>query len=308
MSEENKTVATEEEAKSAPLEKLPDLKSIREARGLKIEDIFLKTRINVAILNAIESGDFHLLPAPLYAKRFIESYAKTIGVDAETILVHYQRYLDKQAVPEEARGGKERTAIDRKPSKRLTMLAIPAVAIIAVAFIIFIFFPPGIDKPDEQKELTPKPAPAVKEQPSESVPQTPPSTVVDNVPPSPPVTNVPPSPPVTNVPPAPPPAPVNIPKTPPPAVTRNEAPQPPVKAGLNLLVEATEDTWLRVTVDQKPPFQTTLKAGQKMSRNAQEFFVIDVGNAAGVNITFQGKFIGNLGGKGEVVHLRLPQQ
>jgi hypothetical protein len=51
-----------------------------------------------------------------------------------------------------------------------------------------------------------------------------------------------------------------------------------------------------------------LKTGEKLSRNAQEFFIVDVGNAAGVNITFQGTSLGNLGRKGQVVHLRLPQQ
>jgi hypothetical protein len=44
------------------------------------------------------------------------------------------------------------------------------------------------------------------------------------------------------------------------------------------------------------------------SRNAKEFFVIDVGNAAGVNVTFLGKSLGTPGRKGQVVHLRLPQQ
>ncbi|HXE98127.1 MAG TPA: helix-turn-helix domain-containing protein [Dongiaceae bacterium] len=64
MSEENKRLATEEEVKSDHLKKLPDLKTLREARGLTTEDIFLKTRINAAILNAIENGEFHLLPPP----------------------------------------------------------------------------------------------------------------------------------------------------------------------------------------------------------------------------------------------------
>ena len=274
MSEGNKTVATEEEAKSAPLEKMPDLKTLREARGLTTEDIFLKTRVNSAILNAIENGEFHLLPAPVFTKKFIQIYAETIGIDAGIILAHYQRHLDEtQAVPEEAKVVKAQITFDHKPLTRYLWYAVPAVAIIAAACLMYAFFDVkeirGIFQHnatvDVPKKVVPKPAPAVKERPLEAV---------------------------TNAPPA-------VPK---------ETPQTPGNTNLNLLIEATQNTWLNITEDRNPPYQVTLKAGDKLSRNAREFFVIDIGNAAGVNITFLGKPLGNLGRKGQVVHLRLPQQ
>jgi cytoskeletal protein RodZ len=279
MSEKNKTVATEEEVKSAPLKKLPDLKTLREESGLTTEDIFLKTRINSSILNAIENGDFHLLPAPVSTKKFIQMYAETIGIDAGIILAHYQRYVDeKQVVPEEVKVVKAQIAFDRKPFPRCLWYAVPVVAILAAACMYAFFYEKeilGIFQRNvtvvEQKEAVPKPAHAAKVQPLEAVP---------------------------NVPQAAPPA-VVIPK---------ETTQTPDNTHLNLLIEAKEDTWLKITEDRNPPFQVTLKTGEKLSRNAREFFVIDVGNAAGVNITFLGKSLGNLGRKGQVVHLRLPQQ
>jgi cytoskeleton protein RodZ len=279
MSEKNKTLATEEEVKSAPLEKLPDLKTLREVRGLTIEDIFLKTRINADILNAIENGEFHLLPNPVYAKKFIENYAEAIGIDAGIILVHYQRYVDeKQAVPEEVKTVKVQIAFDRKPLKRFLLFSIPVVASIATAFITYTYFheqePHGIIQHnvtvDKQKEAVPKPAPAVKERPLGAV--------------------------------------GNAPQTAPPAIINKETTQTPSNAHLDLLIEATEKTWLNITEDHKPPYQVTLKTGEKLSRNAQEYFIVDVGNAAGVNVTFQGASLGNLGRKGQVVHLRLPRQ
>ena len=185
MSEENKTLATEEEVKSAPLKKLPDLKTLREERGLTIEDIFLKTRINATILNAIENGEFHLLPAPVYTKKFIQIYAEAIGIDAGIILAHYQRYVDeKQVVPEEVKVVKAQIAFDRKPFPRYLLYAVPAVAIIAAACIMYAFFyekeTPGIVQRnvtvDEQKEVVPKPAPAVKERPPGGCGQCPPGS------------------------------------------------------------------------------------------------------------------------------------
>jgi cytoskeleton protein RodZ len=280
MSEENKTLATEEEVKYDPLKKLPDLKTLREVRGLTTEDIFLKTRINATILNAIENGEFHLLPAPVFTKKFIQIYAETIGIDAGIILAHYLRHVDEiQVVPGEVNVIKAQIAFDRKPFTRYLLYAVPAVAIIATACIMYAFFREkeivGIFQHnvtvDEQKEVVPKPAPAVKERPLEAV--------------------------------------ANVPQAPPPAmVVQKETTQTPNNTHLNLLIETTEDTWLNITEDRNPPYQITLKTGDKLSRKAREFFVIDVGNAAGVNITFLGKSLGNLGRKGQVVHLRLPQQ
>jgi cytoskeleton protein RodZ len=279
MSEENRTRAAEEEVKTAPLKKLPGLRALREERGLTIEDIFLKTRINVDILNAIENGEFHLLPAPASTKKFIQMYAEAIGIDAGIILARYQRHLDKtQVEPEKVAVVKAQIAFDRKPFSRYLRYAVPAVAIIAAACMYAFLYekePLGIFQRNvtvvEQKVVVPKPAPAVKEPPLEAVP--------------------------------------TVPQAPPPAVVApKETPQTPDNTRLNLLIEATEDTWLKITEDRNPPDQITLKKGEKLSRTAREFFVIDVGNAAGVNVTFRGKSLGNLGRKGQVVHLRLPQQ
>lgn len=273
MSEDTKTGVGEAMAKSAHLKNLPDLKAIREERGLTTEDIFLKTRINSAILNAIENGQFHLLPAPVSTNKFIRIYAETIGVDAEIILAHYQRYVDeKQAVPEEINVVKASAALDRQPFSSYLRYIIPAVAMIAVVCIMYAFVPKKVPREivqqdatvGGQKEAVPVPAsaPVVKEPLPEAVP----------------------------------------------GVLPAAPPQTPDNVRLDLLVEATEDTWLSVTEDRKAPFQITLKKGEKLSRTASEFFVIDVGNAAGVNITFLGKPLGSLGRKGQVVHLRLPQQ
>ena len=279
MSEENGTRAAEEELKSGPLKKLPDLRALREERGLTIEDIFLKTRISARLLNSIENGEFHLLPAPVSAKKFIQMYAEAIGIDAGIILAHYQRHLDKtQVVPEEVTLVKAQIAFDRKPFSRYLRYAVPVVTIIAAACMYAFLYKKeilGIFQRNvtvvEQKEVVPKPPPAVKEPPPEAVP--------------------------------------TVPQAAPPAVVApKETPQTPDNTRLDLFIEATEDTWLKIAEDRNPPDQITLKKGEKLTRTAREYFVIDVGNAAGVNVTFLGKPLGNLGRKGQVVHLRLPQQ
>jgi hypothetical protein len=50
-----------------------------------------------------------------------------------------------------------------------------------------------------------------------------------------------------------------------------------------------------------------LQAGETLERFASDSFTIDIGNAGGIAITFQGKSIGSIGKRGHVVHLRLPE-
>ena len=57
------------------------LKQEREAQGITLEQIQQKTKISVYILKAIEEGDTSLLPHPVYAKGFVQDYARNLGLD-----------------------------------------------------------------------------------------------------------------------------------------------------------------------------------------------------------------------------------
>lgn len=73
-----------------------ELKTKREALGLSLADLFQRTRISVAYLQAIENNDFHLLPVSVYTKNFIKTYALALGVDSEPILINYESYLNSR--------------------------------------------------------------------------------------------------------------------------------------------------------------------------------------------------------------------
>ena len=57
------------------------LKQEREAQGITLEQIQQKIKISVHILKAIEEGDTSLLPHPVYAKGFVQNYARNLGLD-----------------------------------------------------------------------------------------------------------------------------------------------------------------------------------------------------------------------------------
>jgi len=79
-----------------------------------------------------------------------------------------------------------------------------------------------------------------------------------------------------------------------------------INKGNNILViRATEETWLRIKIDQNPAFQVFLKPGEIIERKGAGF-KLDIGNAGGITLQFKGKLIRNLGNSGQVIHMRLP--
>lgn len=59
------------------------LKSARESKGLRLEDIAQKTKININILRSLESNSFEKLPNRTYVRGFVQNYAKTLGIEIE---------------------------------------------------------------------------------------------------------------------------------------------------------------------------------------------------------------------------------
>lgn len=73
-----------------------------------------------------------------------------------------------------------------------------------------------------------------------------------------------------------------------------------------LTIEGKELTWIRVKEDDKTPVEMFVKSGDRVERYAREAFHLDIGNAAGINVYINDKPLGNLGGKGQVVHIKVP--
>lgn len=74
----------------------PFLKKIRESRQIDIESISSSSKVSVNYLRAIEENAFVRLPAPVFIRGFVISYAKALGLDAKKIANSYMT-LYKQA-------------------------------------------------------------------------------------------------------------------------------------------------------------------------------------------------------------------
>jgi len=62
-----------------------ELRNHRLKKGLILEEISEETKINVRILQALEQGNFHILPIP-YVRLFMKAYAQAIDYPVEDII------------------------------------------------------------------------------------------------------------------------------------------------------------------------------------------------------------------------------
>lgn len=68
---------------------LPDLASIREAKGISLRQIAEVTKISVRYLEAIETSQFEHLPGGLFSTSYIRQYARAIDYDEWDLLASY---------------------------------------------------------------------------------------------------------------------------------------------------------------------------------------------------------------------------
>jgi cytoskeleton protein RodZ len=69
------------------------LTTIRENRGISLEQISSSTKIGVRTLEAIERGDFRKLPGGIYSTSYIRQYARAIDYDEGAILAVYNQAM-----------------------------------------------------------------------------------------------------------------------------------------------------------------------------------------------------------------------
>lgn len=67
-----------------------DLKYFRESKNMTLKDVALDTRLNMAVLENMENGDFTFQPQT-YIRAFLRQYAKSIGLSPDGILKDYEQ-------------------------------------------------------------------------------------------------------------------------------------------------------------------------------------------------------------------------
>ncbi len=72
------------------------LSTARDDVGLTTTEIAKTTRIPAASILAMESGDFDVLPAPVFVRGFIRSYCREVDLDPTEVLGRYDAYIHEE--------------------------------------------------------------------------------------------------------------------------------------------------------------------------------------------------------------------
>ena len=83
------------------------LREARENKGLTLEDVQAKIRINTRYLAALENGQYSALPTPVHARGFLRNYARFLGLDPQPLLDRYLTVQGQNAQMAGSRAGQD---------------------------------------------------------------------------------------------------------------------------------------------------------------------------------------------------------
>jgi cytoskeleton protein RodZ len=70
------------------------LRKARTERGLELSEVERATKIRAKFLEAMEEDRWGALPAPVYARGFLEIYARHLGLDQQALLDEYRETVE----------------------------------------------------------------------------------------------------------------------------------------------------------------------------------------------------------------------
>src|SRR5512143_1596275 len=74
------------------------LRAARERKGISLRDIASRTKISVAVLEALERNDVSRLPGGIFSRAFVRSYANEVGLDPELTIQDFIAQFPQDSV------------------------------------------------------------------------------------------------------------------------------------------------------------------------------------------------------------------
>jgi len=254
------------------------LKRARLAQSLDLGTLAAQTKINVKYLEAIEADDRKSLPSGFFYKSFVEQYARFLLLDTQEINAEVDRLLSADAplpLPGHesavARNVAPLTFVPRFHSRRTYASAAALVLVVVACSGVYTLWRNRgtIDVRAMIENVRSLGKTRVAQASSAKKPMERPAVTLATV-------------------------------------ARSEGertpfePAPPdYKVMLDLV--AHEATWVSVSSDGKPVFSGILQPNQSKSVGGKQSAKMRVGNAAGIEVRLNGKLLGPLGARGQVL-------
>lgn len=289
------------------------LKLEREKRKITLEQISASTKIGTRMLQALEEDKFDQLPGGIFNKGFVRAYARFVGLDEDQAVAEYLEasgdappVSTEIAMPEE--GFRENTArenadnisrletIGDAPSRELPW-GLFAVLLLVVALSLSLWSHRQREHAKQSLRhaqttaATPSPAEQSSAQASSELPNQAPAEDAGAGSPS-----------------AVSPHGGSPARKPGPAIQSQPTPTSPssvktapvataaIPGQFTVVVSAREESWISISADGKTLVSKVLPAGAVRTARGSKEIIVTAGNAAGVDILFNGKKL-DLGGE-----------
>ncbi len=107
-----------------------NLRREREMRGVTLEEISAATKISVRFLACVENEDFSKLPGGIFARSFIRSYGRYLGLDEEALLAEFQQAMRGRGEQDISHFAILRPLPAEKKASRTARIGLPLVVIL----------------------------------------------------------------------------------------------------------------------------------------------------------------------------------
>jgi cytoskeletal protein RodZ len=284
------------------------LREAREAKGLTLAEVQDETRISRKFLDALENGQFESLPTSVHVRGYLRNYARFLNLDPEPLLERYE--LSRANGPASLAVQSDEDFSNFKPlseladqpffdpvnvdlsgsggrgSSSLLRIIIILALVVTIALIANRFIPILTGNRDGTEALTTNLEEAISgitAETGEAATATPDEAMTAGE------------------------GELIV------STERNDAVQIPTLTAtrpvlpatfetIQLRLDITERTWIRVTIDDEVVFEGLARSSDEPYLwEAQEEAVLLTGNAIGVFVTINDIELGKLGGRGEVV-------
>jgi len=271
------------------------LKRERELRGVTIEEIAKNTNISSRFLKALENDSYDNLPAEVFVKGFLRSYAENTGMEPNEVILAYDEFMahKRNELNDPEAGKLPTTAISRFSKKSYIFLAFP---VILVFFLIYYFVGTSGDikssivneieniqesKEEPNSDLGRKGKTLLKAEPVKNkiIMKTKDETAETPEPKEPKKKLI--SEDIMSA--------LSMEKEIKMEEKTVERRETNVENVLELSLEAIEDVWVKILVDDNDAKEYLLSAGEKIKWAANNKFVITLGNALGANLKLNNK-------------------
>jgi len=280
------------------------LRRERERQNKSLESVAQVTRITLNNLEALEEDNFQLFAAPVFVRGFLRTYATHLGLDPQEAISLYEAQVGNSVKPP--------SFTPPFPEERSRPLIRYLLPLVAIVFVIYI-----VSRVHESQKTPTQPSSSppssvmtpAAEKPFVAPPSEPPSAPTGAQEAEPPpkeemAAKVPSAPkePLKPLPEGPKPA---TPAAPAVAPASGEGKKVEVREHV-LTIKASEVTWMRIQRGEPPVIDVILRPNETVTYKTKNSFDIEVGNAGGVELIFDGEAKGKPGKSGQVVHLILP--